>query len=208
MGSIASVAEDGYTVLINVFVRDPLTRAYSIDTIKAQELPNHKPVHETAHLTFSPSGSDLVVIDKQGGVLVHQMMVSLQRLMQLSLYDTVSADASGAVVACHWLDRNVNQFINPSATRKGDLYEYPQQPLKQRIPFHPIPSRCAALMLSRSGMLRMAFAQVDGSWAFVRTELDAFDCSEHFFTHAAMAPRNGISRSVLLACQPILKIDR
>ncbi|QSZ30359.1 hypothetical protein DSL72_004882 [Monilinia vaccinii-corymbosi] len=156
------------------------------------------------HLSWSPTGSELAVIDSAGRIIILQIFSSLNKPMMCRPCSPDAADDLNAVVGCFWLNLgpvpNRLQSIQHGPAVKdasGMRYDGSQAPLLG--PTYPIPSKSAFLYITTNGTLRLLWLQNNGKWFESHTELESIVSSDDLITHAAICAERGPSLLIALA---------
>lgn len=209
-GCIASIAPNGSSLELRNLRCDPAdgTWALSEPTVVAN-FPLAIDGGQVKHLAWSPTGSDLAVIDTAGRVTIVSIFASLNKasLNRDSRADT--ADDLHGVVGCYWLNvaaypanRPVCQSIDRKQAKQltcepknvlhgpgikeGSVYRYESAQTPVLGPCHPNHSRSALVCVSTHGTLRVLWQQNNSKWNESHTELESIVSSDDLITHAAI----------------------
>ncbi|TVY15907.1 Mediator of RNA polymerase II transcription subunit 16 [Lachnellula arida] len=154
------------------------------------------------HLSWSPTGSELAVIDCAGRVTILAIFSSLNKptLHRPCTGDPV--DDLYGVVGCYWLNLapyppNRPAFLNGPAVKDGSIYRYEASQAPVFGPFHPSHTKSALVCVTTNGILRVLWPQNNGKYYESHTELESIVSSDDLITHAAICPDK--SNTLLIA---------
>ncbi|KAH8662907.1 mediator of RNA polymerase-like protein II transcription subunit 16 [Tricladium varicosporioides] len=155
------------------------------------------------HLCWSPTGSDLAVIDSAGRITIVSLFSSLNKpaIHRTSQFDP--ADDLCGVVGCYWLNLapyHISRpaFLNGPAVKEGSSYRYDAAQCPVLGPFHPTHGKSAFVCVTTNGLLRVLYPQTTtGKYQEVHTELESVVSSDDLITHAAICPDK--SNTLLIA---------
>ena len=103
------------------------------DETSVDELPNFENANHFTHLTWSPSGPDLAMIDTYGRISIYQISMALNRLSAMRTFTTDLEDNLGAIVGLMWL--NSDRHVRLSSTMVNfDAKESSSSPCKDLQP--------------------------------------------------------------------------
>ncbi|ESZ94032.1 hypothetical protein SBOR_5610 [Sclerotinia borealis F-4128] len=203
-GSIASITPSGTGLELRNLRCHPENGTWGLSepTIIPQ-LTNNLDGGPLKHLSWSPTGSELAVIDSAGRVTILQIFSSLNKPMMCRPCSPDSADDLHAVVGCFWL--NLGPFQNRPVIQHGPAfkeasgirYDSSQTPILG--PTHPIHSKSALLYVTTNGSLRLLWPQNNGKWFESITELESIVSSDDLITHAAISAERTPSLLIALA---------
>ncbi|TVY50079.1 Mediator of RNA polymerase II transcription subunit [Lachnellula occidentalis] len=154
------------------------------------------------HLSWSPTGSELAIIDCAGRVTILSIFSSLNKptLHRAGTGDPV--DDLYGVVGCYWLNLapyplNRLAFLNGPAVKEGSTYRYEASQAPVFGPFHPNHTKSALVCITTNGILRVLWPQNNGKYYESHTELESIVSSDDLITHAAICPDK--SNTLLIA---------
>jgi len=102
-GTIASIASNGTTLTLQSLRCDPVDGSWGMTETSTTSPLCHDDI-QLKHLTWSPSGSDLAVIDSVGRVTILTMFASINRPSMSSNPQADPVDDLQRVVGCYWLN--------------------------------------------------------------------------------------------------------
>ena len=103
LNCIASITSDGRGVNLRCLVRDPEDGKWVLSEPTSLKLPPNHEELQFVHLSWSSMGSDLVIVDAAGRILIYTNGYALGK-MQLARPSMMDQhDELGAVVGLHWL---------------------------------------------------------------------------------------------------------
>ena len=104
-GSIASISEDGYTVEFRNLRNSLSNNQWSLNEPEATTYLTHTlDGGPLKHLSWSPHGSELAVIDAAGRVTILHLFASLNKPALLRLGQLDPPEDLHGVVGCFWLN--------------------------------------------------------------------------------------------------------
>ncbi|CAD6446684.1 57a8b159-a03f-41bf-85e8-e000fc477235 [Sclerotinia trifoliorum] len=205
-GSIASITPNGNGLELRNLRCHPTDGTWGLSKpTLIPQLTNNLDGGPLKHLSWSPTGSELAVIDSAGRVTILQIFSSLNKPGIIRPCSPEPADDLHAVVGCFWL--NLGPFQNRPAGRlqhgpaikeaSGFRYDVSQAPILG--PNHPIPSKSAFLYVTSNGSLRLLWQQGNNKWFESHTELESIVSSDDLITHAAICAERTPSLLIALA---------
>ncbi|KAM3071384.1 Mediator of RNA polymerase II transcription subunit 16 [Clarireedia jacksonii] len=142
------------------------------------------------HLSWSPTGSELAVVDSAGRVTILQIFSSLNKPTLARRGQTDSAaDDLHAVVGSFWLSLGSVQsrsVLHGPAIKEASGFRYEVTPAPIMGPSHPNPARSAFVYVTTNGSLRVLYPQNNNQWFEAHTELESIVSSDDLITHAAI----------------------
>ncbi|KAF2276186.1 uncharacterized protein EI97DRAFT_433591 [Westerdykella ornata] len=203
-GCVASISPDGYAVYLRVFLRDPLTRAWSLGNETQLDFNNETGTFQFVHLSWSRLGNDLVVVDTAGRVFLFTCQMVLGRMVPTRVETTQSESELDVVVGMHWLSiipyEKKNQIVW-SASRENGSWSFKTASHVFNDAHHPLETKASLIYLRRFGDLRLRYQQADSSWHEVSHQTMVVLSVRDAFSHAAFAS-NG-DNTLLLAAYDI-----
>lgn len=202
-GSIASIASNGAALELRNLRCHPDNGSWSLS--EATFTPNFTTALEGGplkHLSWSPTGCDLAVIDAAGRVTILSVFSTLNKpsLNRPCSFDP--ADDLHGIVGSYWL--NLAPYppqrpivVHGPGVKEGASYRYDMSQASILGPCHPSPSKSAFVCLTASGLLRVIWPQNTGKWNESHTELESIVSSDDLITHAAICPDKN---NTLLIC--------
>ncbi|TVY60790.1 Mediator of RNA polymerase II transcription subunit, partial [Lachnellula suecica] len=154
------------------------------------------------HLSWSPTGSELAVIDSAGRVTILSLFSSLNKPTLHRPCQTDPTDDLYGVVGCYWLNLapyppNRPVFLNGPAVKEGAGYRYEASQAPVFGPCLPSHTKSAFVCVTTNGLLRILWPQNNGKYYETHTELESIVSSEDLITHAAICPDK--SNTLLIA---------
>lgn len=202
-GSIASITSNGSTLELRNLRCNPDDGSWALsEPTLTPPLTNNMDGGPLKHLCWSPTGSELAVIDTAGRVTILAIFSSLNKP---SLSRTCQIDPSDdlhRVVGCYWLNMapfpsNRPTFLHGPAVKNGSEYEYRASQAPVLGPWHPNHQKSAFVCVTTNGLLRVLWPQNTGKWFESHTELESIVSSDDLITHAAICSDK--SNSLLIA---------
>ncbi|CZT50349.1 uncharacterized protein RSE6_11318 [Rhynchosporium secalis] len=196
-GSIASVAANGTSLELRNL------RCHPDDGTWALTEPTSTPNFSSAldggplkHLSWSPTGSDLAVIDAAGRVTILSMFSGLNKSGMSRLCQNDSADDLNGVVGCYWLNQapfppGRPAMLHGPGVKDGPIYRYDAAQAPILGPCHPVSSKSAFVCVTTNGLLRVLWQQNNSKWHESHTELESIVSSDELITHAAICSDKG-----------------
>ena len=161
------------------------------------------------HICWSPTGSELAVIDAAGRVTVLSIFSSLNKPTLSRHCQGDPVDDLHGVVGCYWLNLSpypganrpvcVHQrskkpnsdfrqtHLNGPGVKEGNSYRYEASQAPVLGPCHPNHSKSAFVCITTNGLLRVLWPQNNnGKWFESHTELESVVSSDDLITHAAI----------------------
>ncbi|KAI1000695.1 hypothetical protein K3495_g7503 [Podosphaera aphanis] len=191
-GSIASVASDGYSLEIRNLRYNPSNGTWGLSE---PSIPNFSSTQEGGplrHLSWSPTGCDLAVIDSVGRVTILTIFSSLNKLSVSRNYHLDLTDDLYTVAGSYWLPLapippGRPAIINGPATNEGGSYRYEASQAPILGPCHPNHHKSAFVFVTTNGLLKLLWPQ-NNKWRDIHTELESIMSSDDLITHAAICP--------------------
>ncbi|KAG4032195.1 hypothetical protein MFRU_007g01070 [Monilinia fructicola] len=213
-GSIASITSNGTGLELRNLRCHPENGVWGLsEPTVIPQLTNNLDGGPLKHLSWSPTGSELAVIDSAGRVTILQIFSSLNKPMMCRPCNPDTADDLHAVVGCFWLSLgavpNRPQNIQHGPAYKdasGIRYDGSQAPTLG--PTHPIHSKSAFLYVTTNGTLRLLWLQNNGKWCESQTELESIVSSDDLITHAAICAERSSLLIALATASKQLRIIR
>ncbi|RDW88854.1 hypothetical protein BP6252_00886 [Coleophoma cylindrospora] len=146
------------------------------------------------HLSWSPSGSELAVIDAAGRITILGLASTINKPTLSRNAGVDVADDLHAVVGCYWLNLPPNPTNRPQtvcngpAIREGSSFKYEAFQAPLWGPYHPLQTKSAFVCVTTNGLLRFLWPQPNGKWFELHTELESIVSSEDLITHASICP--------------------
>ncbi|PQE11142.1 RNA polymerase ii mediator complex subunit sin4 protein [Rutstroemia sp. NJR-2017a BVV2] len=143
------------------------------------------------HLSWSPTGSELAVVDSAGRVTILQIFSSLNKPTLARPCLTDSADDLHAVVGSFWLNlgpvqNRMQSVLHGPAIKEASGYRYEASRAPIMGPSHPNPAKSAFVYVTTNGSLRVLYPQNNNKWFEAHTELESIVSSDDLITHAAI----------------------
>ncbi|KAI9737316.1 MAG: mediator complex subunit [Claussenomyces sp. TS43310] len=190
-GSIASIPADGAALEFRSLRCHPRDGTWSLSdpTIFAQSFPSPEG-GLLQHLSWSPNGCDLAVVDAAGRVSILTIQTAMNKpsFSRSSQMDTL--DELNAVVGSYWLNLlPVSQrppLIHRQAVKSGTAYSYDMSQAVSIGPCHPNPQKSALINITASGVLRLLWPQGDAKWYETTSEIETIVSSDDLITHASI----------------------
>ena len=177
-------------------VYDPATSSWlhetHEDSMLAEQITKIYKGRELVHISWSPSGTELAVVDIYGRLSILTIYIVINRLTPIKAWNADPEDHANSLVGLTWLNSKRQlgtQFHQPGIKEDG-RWTYSFTPYNVIGPFNPS-GKTALVTITRSGSLRLAFQGPDGQWHDVRHEIDGVSTSLDFLTHASMCPDKG-----------------
>lgn len=172
-GSIASITSNGTGLELRNLRCHPENGVWGLsEPTVIPQLTNNLDGGPLKHLSWSPTGSELAVIDSAGRVTILQIFSSLNKPMMCRPCNPDTADDLHAVVGCFWLS----------------LGAVPNRPV--RAPLQPIPSFVNLFLSKIFNMVRhIKTHRVFGTMVLRRPLLDLpipFTQNRHFYMSLPM----------------------
>ncbi|KAJ5047335.1 uncharacterized protein L3040_003162 [Drepanopeziza brunnea f. sp. 'multigermtubi'] len=196
-GCIASIAPNGMALELRNLRCDPAdgTWALSSPTVTANF---SSPLDgRLKHLSWSPTGSDLAVIDTTGRVTIISIFASLNKASLSRDCRADPADDLHGVIGCYWLNlaaypANRPNILHGPAIKEGSGYRFESSQTPVLGPCLPNQSRSAFVCVTTNGTLRVLWQQNNSKWNESHTELESIVSSDDLITHAAIcSDKNG-----------------
>ncbi|KAI9644713.1 Mediator of RNA polymerase II transcription subunit 16 [Ciborinia camelliae] len=204
-GSIASITPNGTGLELRNLRCHPENGTWGLsEPTVIPPLTNNLDGGPLKHLSWSPTGSELAVIDSAGRVIILQIFSSLNKPIMCRPCSSDSADDLHAVVGSFWL--NLGTFQGRSQTiqhgpavkeASGIRYDASQAPILG--PTHPSHTRSAFVYVTTNGSLRLLWLQNNNKWFESHTELESIVSSDDLITHAAICAERTPSLLIALA---------
>ncbi|KAK2624763.1 hypothetical protein QTJ16_005956 [Diplocarpon rosae] len=145
------------------------------------------------HISWSPTGSDLAVIDSAGRVTILSVFTSLNKPSLSRSAQADPADDLHGVVGSYWL--NLAPYppqrpiiLHGPAIKEGSNYRYEASQAPVLGPCHPVHSKSAFVCVTTNGLLRVLLPLANNKWHESHTELESIVSSDDLITHAAICP--------------------
>ncbi|RKF72818.1 Mediator of RNA polymerase II transcription subunit 16 [Golovinomyces cichoracearum] len=192
-GSIASISPNGYTLEIRFLRCHHETGTWTLSEPSIPSFTSTQDGGPLRHLSWSPTGCDLAVIDSAGRVTIFSIFSSLNKFNVSRSCHIDSADDLQTVVGSYWLPlapyplgRPI--FLHGPAVKddRGYRYETSQAPLLG--PCHPNHSKSAFVFVTTNGLLKLLWPQNNSKWCDIHSELESILSSDDLITHAAICP--------------------
>ncbi|KAN0117358.1 mediator of RNA polymerase-like protein II transcription subunit 16 [Hyaloscypha variabilis] len=193
-GSIAAIASNGAALELRNLRCHPENGTWALS--EPTVTPNFSSALDGGplkHLSWSPTGSDLAVIDAAGRITILAVFSSLNKPSLSRTCGGDPADDLHGIVGCYWLNiapyppNRPNIFHGPGV-KEGSNYRYEAQQGPVLGPCHPSPSKSAFVCLTTNGLLRLLWPQNTGKWCESHSELESIVSSDDLITHAAICP--------------------
>ncbi|KAL2067489.1 hypothetical protein VTL71DRAFT_1914 [Oculimacula yallundae] len=201
-GSIASVSSNGTALELRHL------RCSTEDGTWALSEPTITPNFSSAldggplkHISWSPTGSDLAVIDAAGRVTILAIFSALNKPGLSRACQNDPVDDLHGVVGCYWLNQASFPPGRPSilhgpGVKDGKVYRYEVSQVPLLGPCHPVNSKSAFVCVTTNGLLRVLWQQNNNKWCESHTEMESIVSSDELITHAAICSDKG---SLLIA---------
>ncbi|MCJ1284725.1 mediator complex subunit [Xylographa opegraphella] len=203
MGCIAYISTDGKELHLATLLHhkkkgiwdlhlhtDPTLVDHIMRTFKGREL---------AHLSWNPSGSELLVADIYGRLAICTIVIAMNRLTVSKTWNDPD-NYMNSLVGLFWLNVKKVVPLYRSAVRQDGQWNYAVTQQETKGPYNPWATKSplsAMVIVSRGGSVRLVYQGPDNSWHDVRHEIDDFATTNELLTHAALCPDRG--DSLLLA---------
>ncbi|KAH6719322.1 mediator of RNA polymeras-like protein II transcription subunit 16 [Leptodontidium sp. MPI-SDFR-AT-0119] len=202
-GSIASIASNGSALELRNL------RCHPDDGMWALSEPTVTPNFSSSldggplkHISWSPTGTDLAVIDAAGRVTILSVFSSINKPSLSRPCQVDPADDLHGVVGSFWLNQapyppGRPTILHGPGVKEGPIYRYEASQAPILGPCHPVHSKSAFVCVTTNGLLRVLWQQNNNKWHESHTELESIVSSDDLITHAAICPdKNG---SLLIA---------
>lgn len=191
-GSIASVASNGYTLEIRFLRCHPKSGTWELSE-PSPSFTSSQDGGPIRHLSWSPTGCDLAVIDSAGRVTILSIFSSLNKLAITRNYQVDTADDLQTPVGSYWLPLapvppGRPTFHNGPGIKDGRGYRYEASQAQILGPCNPIPGKSAFVFVTTNGLLKLLWPQSNNKWCDIHTELESIVSSNDLITHAAICP--------------------
>lgn len=202
-GSIASVASNGYTLEIRFLRCHPKTGSWELSEPNTPSFTSTQDGGPIRHLSWSPTGCDLAVIDSAGRVTILSIFSSLNKLAITRSCQVDTADDLQTPVGSYWLPLapvppGRPTFLNGPGIKEGHGYRYEASQAPILGPCNPIPGKSAFIFVTTNGLLKLLWPQSNNKWCDIHTELESIVSSNDLITHAAICPDKNQSPHGLL----------
>ncbi|KAF1984807.1 hypothetical protein K402DRAFT_395496 [Aulographum hederae CBS 113979] len=199
-GNIAAITPDGHRVNLYHFIHNPSKREWEVSEPAplALTLPIFPNEPHIRHVSWSPMGNDLAVVDSSGRITIHAShMATVEKMVMIKDFSSDLNDEMNSVVGLYWLPMypHMTKLATYwSAVRNGPDWNYRMSQSASPGPTNPIDGKSALVCITRAGHLRLLFQQNDSKWNEVSIEISDFAAEAgHFLTHASFGAENASS---------------
>lgn len=199
-GCVAYITPDGYAVNVRTFKRDIDTGKWGLGEDATLDIPPEYQGCELVHVSWNHLGTDLVVTDAIGRLLIFNARFVLDRMVLMKTDASVPESEWSPIVGMHWLAIYPHEHKNTiawSATASNDTWKFDTSSHTFNDARHPVDGLSALLYVRQCGEVRLRYQQGDSVWHEVSAETALLIHALDTFSHAAFAS-NG-DESILLA---------
>ncbi|CAG8972316.1 hypothetical protein HYALB_00001718 [Hymenoscyphus albidus] len=194
-GCIATITANGTSVELRNLRCHPENGSWGLSEPTLIPPPMAKTLEGSPlkHLAWSPTGSELAVIDVAGRVTILSIFASLNKPMLHRNCQMDPTDDLSSVVGCFWLNlatypANRSGSSQIHATKEASTYKYEPAHAPSFGPFHPMNGKSALVCVTTNGLLRIIFPQSTNKYSEAHTELESIVSSDDLITHASICP--------------------
>ncbi|KAK0128828.1 mediator complex subunit [Cadophora gregata] len=193
-GSIASIASNGTTLELRNLRCHPDDGTWALS--EPTTTPNFSASLEGCplkHLAWSPTGSDLAVIDAVGRITILSIYSSINKPALSRPCHLDPIDDLHAVVGSFWLNQapyppGRPTILHGPGVKEGTVYRYEASQAPVLGPCHPVQAKSALVCVTTNGLLKVLWQQNNNKWCESHTELESIVSSDDLITHAAICP--------------------
>ncbi|KAL3428047.1 RNA polymerase II mediator complex subunit sin4-like protein [Phlyctema vagabunda] len=193
-GSIASIHPNGTTLEFRNLRCHPDDGSWALsEPSETPQLTMDFDGGPLKHLSWSPNGAELAVIDSCGRITILLLSNSINKPTLSRQCHADQPDDLHAVAGCLWLNNsphpnNRNSIAYGPAVKDGSAFKYESTQAPIHGPYHPINTKSAFVCVTTNGILRVLYPQVNGKWNDTQQELESIVSSEDLITHASIKP--------------------